>query len=66
MTKDCSCEASYNSTAQLNPISQGVVFGYGEFSFFSDRAEYELVAEFVDGELTDCVGYLSENDCKRI
>lgn len=65
MTQDCSCEASYNSTAKLNSIPQGVVFGYGKFSFFSDRSEYKLVAEFIDSELTNCVGYLSENYCRR-
>ena len=61
MAQDCSCEASYDSTAQLNPILQVLVFGYGTFSFFSDRSEYKLVADFIDSELTDCEGYLSNN-----
>ena len=60
MTKDRSCEAGYDSTAQLNPIPQGVISWYGELSFFSDRAIYKLMAEFIDSELTNCVGYLSE------
>ena len=60
MTQDCGCEASYDSTAQLNPIPQGVIFWYGAFSFFGDGAEYKLVAEFIDSELTDCIRYLSE------
>ena len=63
MAQDCSCEASYDSTAQLNPILQLLVFGYGTFGFFSDGSEYKLVAEFIDSELTNCVGYLSENYC---
>ena len=56
MTQDCGREASFDSTAQLNPIPQGVIFGYGAFSFFRDRAEYKLMGEFIDSELTNCVG----------
>lgn len=65
MTQNCSCEASYDSTAQLNPIPIGTVVGYCTFSFFSNRSEYEFVAEFIDSKLTNCVGYLSEDYCKR-